>query len=86
MEKYIRKERLMEILCIGLDKAGDVEKLNDILNKLSVEIVTPAVRCRDCIHASKNGDGVYVCEAFRTCDRDVRVNPDEFCSRGVKKE
>ena len=51
------------------------------------EFFPDVVRCKDCKHKFVEYDGIFTCNIFSNCyGLPYRINLDDFCSRGERKE
>lgn len=80
MKEYIEREAVLEIV---KRTSGDyVAAWSEIAHMLAAD-VAPVVRCRECVHNHPEfvKNEAQWCELCR-----ITINPDDFCSRGERKE
>jgi hypothetical protein len=76
------REKLIEILRVPIFPHELADPTEAVADYLLDNDVVPVVRCRDCKHYFRYGDGVYGCRTFGM----MKTKPDGFCSYGERKD
>lgn len=81
MEEHIKREDAINLLWLYADESC-ASVVSDFESLPAADVVE-VVRCRECVHNHPEfvGNETQWCELCRTT-----INPDDFCSRGQRKE
>lgn len=90
MSDYISREAAIDAVFVAI---ADGRAIFPALNNLPAADVRPVVLCKDCKHNMANipdiQDGININENWNACQLTElydSVKPDDFCSRGAKRE
>ena len=87
MKEYIEREAVLDaIKSVLFDQKCDCEVMPEVFKRvqeLEAANVAPVVRCRECVHNHPEfvKNEAQWCELCR-----ITINPDDFCSRGDRRE
>lgn len=91
MVVYVKLEKVMHIIDLVITDDSIKHKGKAVrkrLKELPAEDVEKVVRCKDCEHFKPQNQSAHwsatKCYCMRTAA--VKVNENDFCSHGVKKE
>ena len=61
--------------------------IEGVIAEQPIADVAKVVRCKDCKHKFVEYDGTFTCNIFSNCyGLPYRINLDDFCSRGERRE
>ena len=94
MDEYISREetikRIKECYCTGCNSYNGVRcracgtgDAIDVIEDAPVADVAPVVRCKDCKHCDPEN---YQCDHAMSTAYPLRRKPEDFCSRGERKD
>ena len=75
-------------ICYKIEHFGrDLETNIPCKEFIGVNDRVEVVRCKDCKHKFVEYDGIFTCNIFSNCyGLPYRINLDDFCSRGERRE